>query len=214
MKITKFGHCCLLIENKGKRILTDPGAYSTLQNEVKNLDAILITHEHPDHLHMESLRAVLKNSASSIGLRIITNTAVSKILSAESIACEIVGHNQNCQIGDVLIEGIGEKHAEIYKTLPRVENTGYFIDNYLWYPGDAFTDPEKTPKVLALPVAGPWMKLNEAIDYALQLKPQICFPVHDGGLKMPGPAHFVPDRILTPLNVKFQAMNEGDSFEF
>ncbi|MBI2052837.1 MAG: MBL fold metallo-hydrolase, partial [Candidatus Ryanbacteria bacterium] len=29
MKITKFGHCCLLIKENGVRILTDPGTYST-----------------------------------------------------------------------------------------------------------------------------------------------------------------------------------------
>ena len=39
MNITKLGHCCLLIEEKGLRILTDPGAYSTGQNEIKNIDS-------------------------------------------------------------------------------------------------------------------------------------------------------------------------------
>lgn len=56
MKVTKFGHCCLLIEEEGLRILTDPGSYSTRQNDVQNIDVILITHEHPDHLHIESLK--------------------------------------------------------------------------------------------------------------------------------------------------------------
>ncbi len=62
MKITKFGHCCLLIEEKGVRILTDPGTYSTQQSEVKNIDFVLITHEHADHFHVDSLKALLKNN--------------------------------------------------------------------------------------------------------------------------------------------------------
>lgn len=52
MKITKFGHCCLLIEENGVRILTDPGTYSTQQSEVKNIDFVLITHEHADHFQL------------------------------------------------------------------------------------------------------------------------------------------------------------------
>jgi L-ascorbate metabolism protein UlaG (beta-lactamase superfamily) len=60
MKITKIGHCCLLIEEKGLRILTDPGAWSEAQNELKNIQLILITHEHQDHFYLDSLKQVLK----------------------------------------------------------------------------------------------------------------------------------------------------------
>jgi L-ascorbate metabolism protein UlaG (beta-lactamase superfamily) len=37
IKVTKLGHCCLLIETGGLRILTDPGSYSTSQSEVKDI---------------------------------------------------------------------------------------------------------------------------------------------------------------------------------
>lgn len=60
-----------------------------------------------------------------------------------------------------------------------MENTGYFIDEKLFYPGDAFTDPGRPIDVLALPVAGPWVKISESVDYALALKPRTVFPVHD-----------------------------------
>ena len=60
MKLTKLGHCCLLIEINGIRFLTDPGNYTTAQNEVKNLHCIVISHEHTDHLHIESLKTGLK----------------------------------------------------------------------------------------------------------------------------------------------------------
>jgi len=48
MTLTKLGHCCLIIEDQGLRILTDPGEYTILQNQVKDIDLILITHEHAD----------------------------------------------------------------------------------------------------------------------------------------------------------------------
>src|SRR3990167_6726087 len=77
MKIKKIGHCCLIIEEAGLRVMTDPGIYSTEQNNAKNIDVVLITHEHGDHLHMESLKTVLANNPKA---KVITNNAVGKIL--------------------------------------------------------------------------------------------------------------------------------------
>ena len=84
MKSTKFGHCCLLVEENGVRILTDPGSYSTQQTQVKNIDFVLITHEHEDHLHVDSLKALLENNPQA---KIITNKSVGALLEKEGIGC-------------------------------------------------------------------------------------------------------------------------------
>ena len=61
MKITKFGHCCLLIETKGKRVLTDPGSYTVeAHSKITDIDYLLFTHEHQDHYHLESLKVLRK----------------------------------------------------------------------------------------------------------------------------------------------------------
>src|SRR3989344_5707397 len=174
MKITKFGHCCLLIEERGLRILTDPGSYSTAQNDVKNINVILITHEHADHIHIPSLKNCTKSNPKA---RIITNKGVAKMLDNEKIKYELVEHGKKVIINDVLIEGFGKKHAKMYKTIKPVVNTGYFIANKLFYPGDSFYDPKKPVEILALPVAGPWMRIKDATKYALEINPKICFPV-------------------------------------
>ena len=176
MKITKFGHCCLLIEEKGVRILTDPGSFTTEQNSLKNIDLLLITHEHHDHFHIESVKAILGNNPQAI---IITNSAVGKLLDQEGIKHQVVAEGQNTTFKELLIEGFGHEHATIYEDLGKVENTGYFINNKLFYPGDAFTNPNKPVEILALPAGGPWMKPSEAIDYAKAVKPKKAFPVHD-----------------------------------
>jgi L-ascorbate metabolism protein UlaG (beta-lactamase superfamily) len=211
MKITKFGHCCLLIEMKGLRILTDPGNYSTKQNEIKDIDVVLITHEHQDHLHIESLKTVLRNCPEAI---VVTGGGVGKILEKDGIRYDILGNGSKRKYGGVLLEGYGEKHAEIYSTVNPVENIGYFIDNTLFYPGDAFTDPGKDIDILALPVAGPWMKISEAIEYALKLRPDKAFPVHDGNLKSFGIAHRLPNEILNREGIKFIVLEEGKEIEF
>ncbi|KKU76691.1 MAG: hypothetical protein UY03_C0028G0012 [Parcubacteria group bacterium GW2011_GWA2_47_64] len=173
MNITKLGHCCMVIEEAGVRIMTDPGAYSTLQDEARNIDYIFITHEHQDHFHLESLKVVLKNNPKA---KIVTNRGVGK--------------------------------------LGQVQNTGYFIANRFFYPGDAFYNPGKPVEILALPVAGPWLKISEVIDYAKLLKPKICFPVHDGMLKYLGPTRGVTTKYLSESGIEFRDAIEGAVFSF
>ena len=219
MKITKFGHCCLLIDTSttlsvrenGVRILTDPGTYSTQQSEVKNIDFVLITHEHQDHFHIDSLKAILKNNPQA---KVITNKSVGTLLEKEGIAFSVVEDGQSSNEKGVLIEGFGKDHALMHASILPIQNTGYFIANRFFYPGDAFTNPDKQIEILALPVAGPWMKLPEAIDYALELKPKTCFPVHDGILKSPGSTHLIPPKVLEPKGIKFMVLEIDKEHEF
>ncbi len=210
MKITKFGHCCLLIEENEVRILTDPGNYSVGQDEVKNIDAILITHEHADHVHMDSLKKILKNNPQA---EIITNKSVGKILDKEEIKYQLIEDGQNKKVKGVLIEGYGNKHAYIYTGWLDVQNTGYFVANKLFYPGDVFYNPGKKVEILALPVAGPWCKISDSIDYALEVKPSICFPVHDGALKVFGGNHKAPATILPEKGIEFIILEIGKETE-
>lgn len=249
MRITKLGHCCLLIEvtpsilgksplpkgalhsdaggllqppkaapfvkgdreNKPVRIMTDPGAWSTRQNEVKGVDVVLITHEHADHYHLESLRAVLANNPEA---RIVTNRGVGKLLDAAQIPYELLEHGDAKEFGGVRVEGHGEKHAVIYQDFGQVVNTGYFIANRFFYPGDSFYNPREPVEILALPVCGPWLKISEAIDYAKLLKPKVCFPVHDGMLKIIGPFHGVPQAVLREDGIAFTTLELGIPADF
>ena len=210
MKITKLGHCCLLIETKGKRILTDPGSYTVeAHSKLTDIDYVFFTHEHQDHYHLESLRFILENNPNVI---IYSNNSVSEVLDKESIKHNLVNNGGSVTLGEISIVGIGEKHAQMHSSIPLSSNLGFFIDNKLWYPGDAFTDPERSIEILALPVSGPWMKLGEALDYAIKLKPQKAFPVHDGTRF--GSAHVIPGKVLPQNGIEFVVMVEGDTKEF
>lgn len=201
----------MVIEENGLRVLTDPGAWTTAQNKITGIDIILITHEHADHFHVESVKTILKNNPLA---RISTNSGVGKILSQENIPFTLLEDKNSLSVRGVNIEAYGKEHAYIYKTVPTVVNTGYFIDGRFFYPGDNFYNPQKPVEILALPVAGPWMKIADALEYLHQIKPKKAFPVHDGMLKIFGGHHAHPAKILESLGGKFIIPELGKEMEF
>lgn len=212
MKITKLGHCCLVVETQGVRFLTDPGNYTTEQNIVTNIDCVVISHEHTDHLHVESLKTVIKNN---LGASVVCNASVGKILDKESIAYTKVADGENVKIKGIEISGHGLKHAPIYKDYEQVENTGYLFDKKLFYPGDAFFNPQIPIDILAFPVTAPWCKISEAIEYVLEIKPRVAFSVHDGNLlRRQGLTERLPSLKLSEAGIKFINLELGKEMEF
>lgn len=211
MNITKLGHCCLLIVVDGVTILTDPGSFSTAQDTVTGIDIVLISHEHGDHLHVESLKKVLENNPKAV---VISNSSVARLIKAEGIDCVVVdGTSTNSKHG-VVIAAYDGKHEEIYEAIGQVQNTGYLIANRLFYPGDSFHNPGVPVEILALPVAGPWCKLPDAIRYALAIKPKKAFPVHDAVLKNPGMMGGIVTKVLGENAIEYRPLNEGETIKF
>ncbi|OGY37220.1 MAG: hypothetical protein A3E36_01330 [Candidatus Andersenbacteria bacterium RIFCSPHIGHO2_12_FULL_45_11b] len=211
MTITKIGHCCFYVEENDVGILTDPGAWTSEQNNQTGVSIVLITHEHADHFHIDSVKEVLKNNPAA---KIITNSAVASLLEKEGITCEIVDDGQRVTIQGIEIAGFGTDHAIIYKTILTVMNTGYLIANKFFLPGDAFVNPNVPVKVLGMPMAGPWMKLSESIDWALALKPNACIPIHDGMLNPRQWIYGTPTKVLEEAGIHFEPLEPGNSAEY
>lgn len=213
MQITKYAQCCLLIEVNGKRILTDPGRFSSEQNELENIDIILITHEHADHFHTESVQALVEKNPEA---EIVTNSSVGKLLAEMGVVCQILEGGSANIVADTHIESYDGKHVEIFGDYGIVQNTGYFVADKLFYPGDAYTVPGKPVPVLALPVAGPWCKLSDAINYAHDVNPETAFPVHDYLLNKDGKAltYNLCKSQLEPRKIQFEELHEGETKEF
>jgi L-ascorbate metabolism protein UlaG (beta-lactamase superfamily) len=208
MKIKKLGHCCMVLEINGKRIMTDPSNsdYGGDSISETGLSAILITHEHGDHLHIETLKEVLKNNPEAI---VISNTSVGKLLTEAGIAFTKVEDGEDYMLYDILIKGFGDKHAQIYEDYGQVQNTGYMINEFC-YPGDSFNMPPSKVDILALPVLGPWMKMKDAIDYAKELRPRIVFPVHDATLKPFATFIYgIPQHFLSQVGIEFKKLEIG-----
>ncbi len=198
----------MVLEINGKRIMTDPSNsdYGGDSISEKDISAILITHEHGDHLHIETLKEVLKNNPDAI---VISNTSVGKLLTEAGIPFIKVEDSEDYMLSDILIKGFGDKHAQIYEDYGQVQNTGYMINDFC-YPGDSFSVPPTKVDILALPVLGPWMKMKDAIDYAKEIKPRIVFPVHDAPLKPFATFIYkIPEHFLSLVGIEFKKLEIG-----
>ena len=201
-----------MVEEKSARLLVDPGIWSEDVSELKNIDALFISHEHQDHTDPEKIKTLVQNNSEMV---IYTNLGVGKILAENNFKwTEFIG-GQIITIKDASVEAVGEKHAVIYPDYAKgnVLNTGFLFANRLYYPGDSFNLPNKPVEILALPVCAPWLKMSETIDFAKAIKPKIFFPVHDGMLKHVGPFHGAPKALLEPEGMQIIIPEIGQTFE-
>ena len=212
MKIKKIGHCCFVVEKYGVKILTDPGAFSSEQDELIGINAIFITHEHPDHLHIGSVKNILNNNPEA---KIFTNQSIGNILKGEGIESEVFEDGKEFELGGMKVVFWDCEHAEICGDFGLVPSSAFFLDDTLYYAGDSFFFPDIKVKVLALPVEAPWMKISEAVDFAKKVKPEIAFPVHDGRLnpERAGSSYKVPEVMLEKEGIKFVTLKNGEEFE-
>lgn len=212
MRITKIGHSCLIVEEQSLKVLLDPGNYSPLPH-VAGFDVILITHEHDDHCFLPSVQEVLKSNPQA---EIITHAAAGKKLETVGLKWTAIADGETLERKGVKIASYGTKHARIHVDIPIIANTGFLIGGRLFYPGDFFYQPPVPVEILALPVAAPWMRIEECIEYAKAVKPKIAFPVHDGMLRPEcrGSAKSLPEKLLSPFGVQFVDMVEGSTREW
>lgn len=212
MKITKFEHSCLLVEEGDARIIIDPGKWSDTQNAVEHIHAIVITHKHSDHCDPTSIQAILAGSPEAV---VYTNEEVSGALVEAGISSTVVQDGDVIDVQGVSIEVFGKEHAQIYNEPTSIaHNVGYMIAGRFFYGGDNVTFiPPKPVEILALPVAGPWIKISMAIDFAKQVRPKVAFNVHDGFIKQNAAAKH-PQKFLPEDGIEFIIPELGVPMEF
>ncbi|TFD62977.1 MBL fold metallo-hydrolase [Cryobacterium ruanii] len=205
MKLTKLEHAALILELSGKKLYIDPGSFTTALTGTAGAVAVVITHEHADHWTPEQLGRIVEMNSD---LRIFAPAGVVRAIAAVDADLEVT----TVQAGDVInvdpftLRFFGARHAVIHESIPVIDNVGVLVNDELYYAGDAFTIPEGVEVgTLAVPAAAPWMKISEAMDFVLALKPKRSFPTHEMLLSRVG-------KDLS--NARFQSVTEHGGGEF
>lgn len=173
MKLTKYQHACVVLEDQDQRIVIDPGGWTELP-EVTGVVAVVITHVHADHCNPDHVAAIM---AANPAVQIFGTQQVADALSDHAVTVAQPG--QSVQVGPFALAFYGGQHATIRPSMPADQNIGILVNNAFYYPGDSFVAPEVPVQLLALPVSAPWLKFSEAADFVATVRPQHCFPTHN-----------------------------------
>lgn len=187
MRVTHLGHACLLVETGDRRILIDPGNFSTGFEELRDLSAILVTHNHPDHFDPGPAIALIgANPQASVHMDSLT----AEKCAAEGLSVTPTRQGEDFEIGDVRVSPVGEEHAFNHDQMPMIPNVGYVLraegEPTLFHPGDAY-DAEPGPvDVLAHPLNAPWCASRDSIAFVARIAPRSFVPIHDALLSERG----------------------------
>lgn len=181
MEIRKHEHAFLELTESGQTLLVDPGLYSQVLPDLKNVVGIVFTHVHDDHSYLPHIRALLAKfpNAQLYG----PQDVVSKL---GEIDCNLVMHGDHIEVGNFNLDFFGDLHQEIHRSIPLVQNVGVMVNSKLYYPGDSYTPPEYPFEILACPSSAPWMKISDLIDFIELVKPKRAFATHNALLSEHG----------------------------
>lgn len=183
MKLSKFEHACFTVEKETQIVVVDPGNLTSNLVRQRNVAAVIITHNHPDHFDPRIVTAIMDENPEAA---IFTTADVAPQLAMYSVHVPRPGEQRTA--GSFTFRFFGGKHATIHDSIEVIDNIGVLIDEALYYPGDSFAPLDRTVAALLLPIAAPWMKIADAIDFAAQLRPGTVVPTHDAILSSDGRA--------------------------
>jgi len=191
------GHSTVLIEQDGVRFLTDPllrprvahlKRHGSTPRPPRDVDVVLISHLHHDHLHLTSLRALPNRP------RVIVPNGAGEWLGRLAVRADELGAGDSMEVGGVAIRAVAAEHGSDRRPGgPAAEPLGYVVGTRpsVYFAGD--TDvfdsmAELAPvDVALLPVAG-WgprlgpghMNAERAARAVELLRPRVAIPIHWG----------------------------------
>lgn len=172
MKITKLEHSGIVLEKDGSLLVFDPVEFTEKIPKLSNVAAVVITHKHSDHFQPETLGRILSDNP---GAKVFTTGDTAALIS-DSI---LVKAGDHYEAGGFSLDFFGRDHSAIVPGQIPCENIGVVVDENIVNPGDSFDLPDIKVRVLFVPIAAPWLKISESMNFIEETKPELVMPVHD-----------------------------------
>ncbi|MDR1998914.1 MAG: MBL fold metallo-hydrolase [Frankiaceae bacterium] len=215
MRLTKLEHSCVRIDADGGTVVIDPGSFGDPPAALAGAGAVLITHEHPDHLDVPALLDALRADPA---LRAWAPARVAAQLAERGDQVSAVGPGEAFEVAGLPVRTVGGQHAMIHISMPVVANIGYLIGNSgesLYHPGDALLVPPEPVDTALIPIGAPWSNVGQVIDFAVGLRARRAHQIHEGVLSAAGLAiaegHV--GRIAGEHGTEFEHLDVGRSIE-
>ncbi|WP_426595803.1 MBL fold metallo-hydrolase [Cellulomonas sp. McL0617] len=179
--LSRWGHSCVRLDRGDDHLVIDPGMFTDVATALAGAGAVLVTHEHGDHLAPEPVAAA--------GVDVWGPQAALDVLAAAGVPSarlHAVVAGDTVEAAGFAVAVLGEWHAQIHPDVPLAANVGYLVEGVL-HPGDAYVDPQgATVDVLLTPIGGPWLKISEVVDYVRSVSPGRVVTIHDAQLSPAG----------------------------
>lgn len=205
--VRRLTHSCVVVSGDDGTVIIDPDSF-TWGSEIIDLDSIgdiqrvLITHEHHDHVHPDFVKWVRDRGTD---VTIHANSAVAGLLAPDDI--EVIDANPAGVTSEDLL------HGELPNGM-RPPNRAFTYAG-VTAPGDSF-ELTSCGDVLVLPLIVPWGRSRDAVLMAERLRPKVVIPAHDfylseGGREFMG--GFIGG-LLIQDGMEFVPLKYGESHSF
>jgi L-ascorbate metabolism protein UlaG (beta-lactamase superfamily) len=210
VELTNFAHSCVRLDDGDRSLVIDPGVFSDVDRALDGASDVLITHEHPDHIDVDRLRAAVERDSR---LRVWGPPSVGGLLAKAGEQFTAVSPGESFEAGGFAVRPFGGQHAVIHSSIPVIANVAYLVDESVYHPGDSFAVPPVSVPTLLLPVHAPWSKIAEVIDFVIAVRPKSVHQIHDALLNEVGlgmvEGHV--SRIGEQYGAQFRHVAAGDS---
>jgi L-ascorbate metabolism protein UlaG (beta-lactamase superfamily) len=173
MLVTKYTHSCVRLELDGAVLVIDPGTWSE-RYAVRGCDAVLLTHEHSDHVDARLL--------AGLGVPVFAPAG----FNLPELEVSAVQPGQRFIAAGISVLALGGRHASVLPDGQSCVNLGYLVADQLYHPGDALYAPDQPVETLLAPMQASWLKTAEVIDFVRAVRPERAFGIHDGQINERG----------------------------
>jgi L-ascorbate metabolism protein UlaG (beta-lactamase superfamily) len=212
MQLTKYTHSCVRLDDGDRSLVLDPGMFSEASAALDGADAVLLTHEHPDHVDADAVRGALRRDPR---LRLWAPASMAGQFAEFGEQVVPTEPGQAFEAAGFAVRTFGGQHALIHPAIPMIANVGYLIDDAVYHPGDSFSVPPVAVALLLTPLHAPWSKMSEVIDFTVAVRAPRALPIHDALLTETGrglvEGHLA--RISAEYGVEYRRVNPAETLD-